>query len=339
MPMNNRKRLLMVMNVLRTETDGDHPLTMSELKRIIEDASGEGLGATALRDDLKFLEQSDDFPVDTYLETNGLPKQYFYDSRLFNLNELRLLIDAVTSARFITKNETSSMIDKLHQLTSTHQSDQLTNHLKVDDLVKSDNQHIKYYIFHIHQAISASKAITFQYGRYNTAKKFVLSRDGTPYTINPYELIWNNDYYYLLGKNPGSGNLRHFRVDRMKNVRPSDETFFRDPSFDATDYLGKLFHMYSGKDEIIEIVFDNHLINVIIDRFGTNVHVTAYNETSFLLKTRATVSEGLLRWVLTWGSDAKVLKPNSLVEKMQSEAEKMRALYFEESGVNMDPFQ
>jgi len=133
----------MVMDVLRRETDGDHPLMMRELKRKMEDLSGEDLGGTGLREDLRFLEQSDYFPVDTYLETNGLAKQYFYDSRMFNLNELRLLIDAITSARFITKKETSNMIDKLLKLTSIHQTKQLSNHLKIDDLVKSDNQQIK----------------------------------------------------------------------------------------------------------------------------------------------------------------------------------------------------
>jgi len=192
----------------------------------------------------------------------------------------------------------------------------------------------KYFIFHIHQAISASKTITFQYGRYNTEKKFVLSRDGTYYNINPYELIWNNDYYYLVGKKQDTGDLRHFRVDRIKNVSVTQDLFVRDPLFNPSDYVGKLFHMYSGDDEMVEIVFDNHLINVIIDRFGTSVHVTSYSETSFLLKTRATVSEGLLRWVLTWGSDAKVLKPDSLVEKIQSEAEKMIAQYSKDSSTN-----
>lgn len=152
----------------------------------MEDLSEEGLEEIGLKDDLRFLEQSDDFSIDTYLETNGLAKQYFYDSRTFTLNELRLLIEAVTSARFITKNETNSMIDKLLQLTSIHHTNQLSNHLKVADLVKSDNQQIKYFIFDIHQAISASKTITL----YNTEKKYVLSRDGTYYNMNPYELIW-----------------------------------------------------------------------------------------------------------------------------------------------------
>ncbi|ADU29407.1 helix-turn-helix transcriptional regulator [Evansella cellulosilytica] len=325
--LSNRRRLLMLMEILRMETDEEHELSVRQLKAAFWGKTEADLGERGLQDDLRELVDSDVFPVVMNHNGNGFPKYYSHQERLFEVNELRLLVDAVSSARFISRSDTEKLIGKIKQLTSKHMARQLKNMVLVDEAVKSENNHIKYYISDIHQAITEQKEIAFQYGRYNTRKQFILSRNGDSYQVKPYALIWNNDFYYLIGKYGAADEIRHYRVDRMRHVLKTEVSYVYDETFHLSEYVNQLFHMYSGDDQYIEIVFDNHLINVIIDRFGLNVAIKKYDENSFVLSTKAVISEGLVRWILTWGSDAKVLKPKSLVANIAVEAEKIYRNY------------
>lgn len=155
----------------------------------------------------------------------------------------------------------------------------------------------------------------------------MFSRKGDCYYVKPLALVWNNQFYYLIGEYEQEGDIRHYRVDRMRNVAALERTFLSNPSFDVSKYTNKLFHMYSGEERNIEIEFDNQLINVVLDRFGVNVPITRHTDQTFRISINAVLSEGLIRWLLTWGGDAKVLNPPSLVERMKAEAEKLGKQY------------
>ncbi|MBU9720271.1 MULTISPECIES: helix-turn-helix transcriptional regulator [Bacillaceae] len=326
--LTNRDRMLKVIEILYRETDVNHQLKLHELKEAIELETNLDVGGDkGLRSDLDTLVQSKTFSVVMNHDGEGLPMFYSYQERLFEVNELRLLLDAVTSARFISNTDTYRLIDKIKKLASKHAAKDLENKVLIDKTVKSKNKYMKFYINNIHLAITERKLIQFKYGKYNTDKEFVLSRKGIYYLVQPYALYWNNDFYYLIGKYGEEEQIRHYRIDRMVDVQKTDVHFTFDESFNMTEYVNQLFHMYAGEEKYIEIVFDNHLINVIIDRFGLKADIKKYDEHSFKLKTKAVISEGLIRWLLTWGSDAKVLNPKTLVDKMAEEAEKMYRLY------------
>ena len=322
-----KQRLLELMEILRTKTDEENELSFRQIKDLMEQRLSAEVGESGLQTDLKELINSRYFDVTVNYEGNGLSKYYSHQFRQFEINELRLLIDAVSSARFINNEKTEKLIGKIKRLTSENLAEQLKNEVVVNDTVTSDNKRINTYIHFIHQAITEGSTITFQYGRYNTKKEFILSRDGDRYELKPYALLWNNDFYYLIGKYGPDEEVRHYRVDRMREVVKTDVSFTIDREFNLSEYANQLFHMYSGDAQYVEIVFDNQLINVIIDRFGLDVNIYKHDETSFKLLTKAVISEGLVRWILTWGSDAKVLKPEALVEKIAEEAEKMYRNY------------
>lgn len=260
-------------------------------------------------------------------EKNGLEKYYSHQNRLFELHELRVLVDAVSSARFITSAETEELIKKLKKLTSVYLAKQLENRILLTEGTKTENSFVKHSIHTLHEAIWDRRVIQFQYGRYNVEKEFQLSRNGDFYYVKPLGLVWNNQYYYLIGEYEPEGDIRHYRVDRMRKVTALEKNFLPNPDFDVSKYTNKLFHMYSGEERNIEIEFDNHLINVVIDHFGVNVPITRHTENTFRISTPAVISDGLVRWILTWGGDAKVLNPPALVERMKAEAEKLWKQY------------
>ncbi|MDQ0257838.1 putative DNA-binding transcriptional regulator YafY [Evansella vedderi] len=326
--LSNRKRLLLLMEILKKYTDSDHQLTVQEIVELFEENYELEVNSVGIKNDLKELETINSFAVIPDQEANGLPIYYSYQNRPFEFHELRLMIDAISSAKFITKSDTEKIIERLKKLTSTYLAELLENRILLAEHSKSENNNVKYIISDLHDAISNQTIVEFRYGRYNMNKQFVLSNNGNVYRVKPYALVWNHDYYYLIGEYIPKKQIRHYRVDRIdKGIIKTEETFLTDVNFDISRYTEKLFHMYSGEEISIEMEFAAGLVNVVIDRFGRKADIRPVDDSRFKLFTRGIISEGLVRWILTWGSDAKVLHPPKLVEMIKGEVEKMHQNY------------
>ncbi|WP_420796926.1 helix-turn-helix transcriptional regulator [Alkalihalobacterium alkalinitrilicum] len=321
--LSTKQRLLKIQDLLKKYTDEHHQLTIKELVDLFYTKTEQTVGHKAVRDDLRELAESGLFDVIENHEKNGVEKYYSHQTRLFEIHELRLLIDAVSSAKFITKAETENLVKKLKKLTSIELAKQLENRILLPEGTKSGNKEVRKTINVLHEAIWKKQVIQFQYGKYNNSKDFQLSRNGDGYSVKPYALVWNNEFYYLIGEFQPEGDIRHYRIDRMRNVEITNRTFLIDPHFDISRYTQTLFHMYSGEERSIEIEFVNQLLNVVIDRFGLDVNIRPHTEETFRITTNAVISDGLVRWLLTWGSDAKVISPPSLVTRMKAEAGKL----------------
>jgi predicted DNA-binding transcriptional regulator YafY len=324
---DNKERLLRLMTIFTQETDEDHELSLDEITLRFKQIYGPDvkLNKNSLKDDINHL-INHSFDVTINQEKDGLPKYYSHQYRLFELHELRMLIDAVVSAKFITKQETRQLIDKIRKLTSSHQGKKLQNEIQVDSSIKSESPFIRLAIHDLHQAISERRIITFQYGRYDIDKKFNLSHGGSLYKVKPYALTWANDFYYLFAYYYDAGEIRHYRVDRLRNVEVMNESFPYE-AFDVSKYVQSTFHMFAGDEEWIKIKFHNQLINVIIDKFGKNVDIKKQDEDHFILSTKARISGGLVNWILSFGSKAKVISPVSLSDTVKQEIVNMNKLY------------
>lgn len=325
--LSSKQRLIKLQELLRKHTDEENQLKLDEILDLFYEEYKIHAGKKAIRDDLKELEESDLFDVTVNQEKDGVEKFYSHQQRLFEIHELRLLIDAVSSAKFISTKETEDLVDKIKQLTSVHQAKQLGNRIILPENSKNENTKIKYTIHMLHAAILSNYYIQFKYGRYNLQKEFKLSHDGDFYQLKPYALVWHNNFYYLIGEYLPTEEIRHYRVDRMRDVFALDETFVPDTGFDISKYTEKLFHMYSGEEALVEVEFNAYMINVVIDRFGRGVNIRPVGEDKFRISTQAIISDGLVRWLMTWGSDAKVLTPQSLVERIKDEVEKFYRVY------------
>ncbi|MGM0854302.1 MAG: helix-turn-helix transcriptional regulator [Bacillota bacterium] len=324
---DNKERVLRLMSILSEETDEDHELSLDDIILRFKQMFGPEvkLNKHSLKDDLEHLIRNN-FDVTINQEKEGLPKYYSHQYRLFELYELRMLIDAVVSAKFISKKETRQLTGKIKKLTSLHQGKKLHNEIEIDSSIKSESPYIRLAIHDIHEAIAERRMITFQYGRFDVKKQFNLSHEGKLYKVKPYALAWANDFYYLIAYYFEADEIRHYRVDRLRNVEPLSETFPYEP-FDVSKYVQSTFHMFAGDEEWIKVSFQNHLINVIIDKFGKDVDIQRDGENHFILTTKALVSSGLVNWILNFGSQARVLSPPSLVDTVKTEVTKLYSLY------------
>ena len=330
----DRKRFLKVIEALERNTFENQGMTITQIGNYLNESNIE-TGQKGIRNDLKFLESNQSTKkIKSYRESQRAEKYYWLESHLFELHELRFLMDAISAARFISEDNTNMLIKKLKCLTSDQLAEKLENEL-VNSEMKISTPYFSENIQTVHEAVRQQKVLSFCYGRYNVAKEFVLSSDNTgdikEYHVYPYGVIWSQEYYYLIAAIGDERKLVHYRIDRMRAVDIGSEKFVPDPSFNLYHYRSKIFHMYPGEELSIEVVFDNHLINVVIDRFGTGANIKEVSSNHFRLITPAIISDGLVRWLLTWGSDAKVIYPPKLVTRMKEEASKFAAIYNDES--------
>jgi predicted DNA-binding transcriptional regulator YafY len=261
-------------------------------------------------------------------EGNGHPTYYGYIDRLFEIHELKMLMDAVTAARFIPMNDTRNLLNKIKKLTSKNLARKLNNQLYIDENLKVKTLQVRYSIDKIHNSIASRTEIHFQYGRYDLNKKIVLSKDGQTYHVKPYALLWHNDFYYLIGKYNSTNEIRHFRVDRLVNVQETSIPYTTE-NFDIKNYMPSVFNMYGGEteEEIVKINVKNSLLNAMIDRFGLGIDLKIVNSDTFQVRFKAKVNEGLKKWVMEWGCEVEVVSPESLRSDIKKEISKMIEIY------------
>ena len=253
---NQKLKLLYLAKIFSEETDEDHGLTMPQIIRQLE-----GYGVSAERKTLyQDFEALKDFGMDIISCQDGRTYTYHLVSREFELAELKLLVDCVQSSKFISEKKSNTLIRKLEQLTSRYEAEQLQRQVLISGRVKSMNESSYYTVDDIHNAISLDRQIRFRYVNWTVDKVESLRRDGKWYQVSPWHLRWDDEYYYLIAFNSETGDIRHYRVDKMKNVTITDLP--RDGkeqlrSFNPADYSRKLFGMYSGETRHVTIRGEN----------------------------------------------------------------------------------
>lgn len=326
MKQSNNYRLLQLKDLLFQETDEDHELDIYEIKeKLVQIMEVRNIDHRTIKNDLEALDQMD---FDIIQNRRKFGKIFYsHQAKLFETYQIRLLVDAILSARFITPKEKGMLIDKLKELTSVHIRNTLPGPILFSQTVNIDYELIKLNIDRLHHAITSKRVVSYQYGDFNVQKEFEYRRNGDLYYVEPYALIWQNDLYYLIGKFQETNEIRHYRLDRIRSIDILEETFIKDKRFELQQYVDNTFHMYSGEELRMEIRFENSLINAILDRFGMDVSVQEDGEGHFILTTKAKLSDGLLSWILKWGQRAQVLSPESLVERVKHEIKNMSTNY------------
>lgn len=320
--------LLNLIDCLTRYTSKDNPKTLKEIHEFFLEEYDSGVSISNTRKRLESLVQEESIftVVKDKNVTNYKENVYYLSTTLFELYELRYLMDAVSSARFISKEETKGLIYKLRTLTDEETSKRLSNELIPSD-TKVNAPQFAEYIQTIHEAIKEKRWLSFRYGRFDVNKEFKLSREGNEYEVKPYGVVWNQEYYYLIAFEKSKQSIIHYRIDRMRDVLKSEKKWGDEKGFKLKEYVSQLFHMYSGEKSNIAVEFDNHLINVVIDRFGLNASIKPMDDKKFLLEFEGIVSQGLVRWLLTWGADAKAIHPEKLVDDMKKEIARYDGLY------------
>lgn len=308
-----KPRVLCLLKLLERYTDEDHQLTTSKLSSLLEKEYGLTVHRITFKKDIESL-QAMGYDI---VETRSSQNKYFLGARDFELPELKLLIDAVESSKFITSTKSKELIEKIHNLTSIHQVEKLKRNNYVVKNVKPNNEQIYYIVDAINDAINANKQISFQYYDYTGLKKKVLKNKGEIYKLSPYHLVWNGDYYYVLGYSEKREKVISFRVDRIANVPNilDKDNLPKPKDFDLNEFTKSVFFMYGGDKVQVNLRCENSLMKTIIDRFGEEVTTLAYDMESFRVVLDIEASPTFYGWVFGFGGRIEILSPQSVKDE------------------------
>ena len=323
---NQKFKLYRLAQIMQEKTDEEHYITMPEIMKSLAeyDITADRKSIYADLRDLSAL------GVEVEGEPTGNRYHYHVVNRPFELPELKLLVDAIQSSKFITEKKSNTLIKKLEKLVSKYDAQKLQRQVYVSGRIKTMNESIYYTVDAIHNAISENKKIRFQYYQWNVKKEMELRHNGAWYHISPWGLSWDDENYYLVGYDSDAEKIKHYRVDKMLHIKLSGESregkeYFK--KLDMADYAKKSFGMFGGKERTVKLLVKNSLAGVIIDRFGKNVMLIPAADGHFTVNVAVHVSRQFLGWVFSLGEDIKIIGPDDVVEQMKIEIERLLKQY------------
>ena len=325
-------KILYLMKAFLERTDEKHTMTIRDLITYL-DSFGVSAERKAIYDDIECLRI---FGMDI-VSRREKPSGFYLASREFELAELKILVDAVQSSRFITSRKSLQLIHKLENLTSIYDAQKLQRQVFVENRLKTVNENVYYSVDMIHDAISDNHQISFQYYEWTVSREMRLRRNGERYHVSPWELIWKDENYYLVGLDEKSGIVKHYRVDKMlrldveKKSRNGSEIF---QNFDASAFAARTFGMFGGREEMLRMDFDNSLVGVVIDRFGQDIMLHRKDAEHFTVFVRVNVSSQFFGWLAGLGTGAEVITPEKVREEYREFLQNALENYRQQPGRN-----
>ncbi len=309
----SKLRLLYTGKILFQLTDENNPLSTVQIIDILKDEYGISAHRTTVAKDVDILRE---YGVDI-CKIESTQNKYFIANREFEMPELRLLMDAVASSKFMTDKKRRKLEAKISKLASVSQAAELKSSIFIGQPTKTDNEKIYYIIDTINEAIRLSKKISFQYFQYDANKCRVLKNDGEEYVFSPYTLVWNGDFYYAVGYSDKHGDMGSFRVERIADIPQilSEDATVHPQDFDITGYLKTLFRMYNSEEIEVSLLCHNDTMNSVIDHFGIDIPVVKCGEDYFSTKVIAPASPIFFRWVFGFGGDIRIEGPEEVRNK------------------------
>ena len=309
---SNKGRLLFLLRYLQQNTDDQHLVTTPALLSVLESA-GYPVDRKTLYDDINVLKE--DFDIDIITEKHR-GNEYFIGGREFELPELKLLIDAVASSRFISAKESRKLIDKLSSQASIWQKGDLEPRITIGERIKAPETRIYYTIDRLNSAIKHRKQVRFQYTEYDSRRRKILRNGGEVYTNSPYDCLWNDDKYYLIGYSEKHQGLVTFRIDRIVNLEILEEKSLPKPrNYRISDFANKVFRIYDGTLQEVELFCKEPMMKQLVDHFGTDFEVLPAEEGYFTAKIKVSVSRTFFSWLFQFGSDVRIIGPEQVREQ------------------------
>ena len=308
----NKLRLLYIYKHLLQYSDAEHPITTPQLLRFLREEHGMDVNRTTLPGDFAMLEKAGfHFEV-----IRSRQNKYYFDGRLFDMAELKVLIDAISSSKFITEKKSKELIRKLTTLTSEYNAAKLRRHVTVEGRVKSENEKACYILDAVNNAIDKGCKICFQYTEYSNRKRRVMKNKGELYTVSPYALVWDGDFYYMIGWCDNREHMRNFRLDRIyktPTVLEQEEAVPAPENFNLAAYSRKVFRMFGSDEETeVELLCETGMMNGIVDQFGTKVKTKEVDAQHFMVTVTVCPSPTFYRWVFGWNGGIRIIGPETI---------------------------
>ncbi|MCR5311795.1 MAG: WYL domain-containing protein [Lachnospiraceae bacterium] len=314
---NQKFKFTYLMRIMLEKTDDEHSLTMSQ---IMEELAKYDITAERKSIYTDFQDMTDRFGIEIIKEQKGRDVEYHVGARQFELAEVKLLIDAIQSSKFITEKKSRELIAKVKSFVSDYQAGSLQRQVFINDRVKTMNESVYYNVDDIQAALNENKKISFKYYRWNIKRELEPSHNGERLTVSPWALVWDDENYYMVAYDEVDEKIKHYRVDKMMKIALTDEKragkeLFK--NFDMARYSKATFGMYGGEEKRVKIRFKNHLCGVFIDRFGKDISFKAVDEDHCEFYVTVNVSPQFFGWILSLGPDVKILGPEDVAEQIR----------------------
>ena len=319
---NQKLKLYYLNQIMTRKTDDEHRLTMPEILSHLE-RYGITADRKSIYDDFEALR---DLGIDIIMDKEGRSYYYYMGDRAFEMAELKLLVDAVQSSKFITAKKSDELIDKITGLVSEYQAKELRRQVEVQGRIKTMNESIYYIVDELHSAILENKKITFEYLTWNLKKEMVPRREGL-YDESPWALTWDDENYYLIAYDTQEKKIKHFRVDKIRKLTITDKVREGRDVFEAIDmasYINMNFGMFGKAAGVpVHLRFKNDMVGIVIDRFGKDIPIKPSEEEGWS-DTRVTVmiSGQFFGWVFAMGGLVKITGPEDILEMFRKECRK-----------------
>ncbi|MGX8710391.1 MAG: helix-turn-helix transcriptional regulator [bacterium] len=313
MESQTKLRQVFILKTLYDHTDENHCMTISQILQFLKDEYNIESYRKTIKEDIDLLMDAG-YDIEFIKSSQN---QYHVVSRDFDIAELKVLIDAVVSSKFISQSKSQELADKLSKLAGPYMCKELVRNIDVEQRVKGDNRQLLLIVDTINTAINQKKKIAFKYFTYNVRKEKKEKNNGYVYKLSPYKLVWNGDYYYVVGYSEKHEGIGSFRVDRISKIPDiMEEKATPAPrSLDINTYLNAMFRMYNGERRDVELVCDNDVIDSIIDRFGESIAIYANDMESFRIIVNTAVSHVFYSWVFGFGGKVKIKSPADISDK------------------------
>ena len=313
-------KTMAVLDILRENTDDEHGISMPE---IIEKLDAKGIQAER-KSVYKDIETLQEYGFDISGDKVGGKYKYYLLDRNFELPELKLLVDAVQASKFISEKRSNELISKIEKQASKYQAKELHRQVYVANRVKTDYESVYYNIDDINLAINEDSQIEFDYFEWNMDKEMVMRENGHKEKISPWALMWDDENYYMVAFDGESETIKHYRVDKIRHIKLTNE--HRDgklefDGFDMASYAKETFGMFTGEPENVELEFDNGFIGVVLDRFGKDIMVINKGD-KFRVHVDVNLSDQFFGWVMALNEGVKIVGPENVVEAYKEVLEK-----------------
>ncbi len=323
---NQKFKLSYLSRIMLEKTDDEHSLTMPQIMAELEkyDVTAE---RKSIYQDFQDMEK---LGIEIIKEQIGRETYYHVGAREFEVAEVKLLIDAIQSSKFITQTKSRELISKIKKFVSEYQASQLQRQVFINDRVKNMNESVYYNVDDIYTAINDNKKIRFKYYKWSIEKKLVARHNGDWFVVSPWALTWDDENYYMVAFDDLNHKIKHYRVDKMMRISVEDEMregkeVFK--NFDMAAYSKATFGMYSGKKTRVHIQFPNNMCGVFIDRFGKEISFRKVDEDHSTVAVEVAVSHQFFGWIFSLGREVKVVGPDEVVEQMKIAAEEFVGNY------------
>ena len=310
----SKQRMISLYKILSKKTNKDHYLTTNQIIEALDKESGSGVNRNTLTADIKLLIENG-YEIEAIHSTQN---RYYYTGHPFDVPELKLLIDAVASSKFISAKKSKELISKICTLTNDYDAEKLHRNIYLSTQARSDNKSGYAIVDVINDAIDQKNKISFQYVDYNTKGQKFLRHDGETYIVSPYALIYDGDYYYMIGWCDNRGKVENFRLDRIDKTPEmiSGEYVEQPEDFRISEYRKTVFRMF-GNGEPVEVTLQGEQVTMkgLLDQFGKAARIKAIDENTYQAKVKVSTSPTFYRWVFGWEGKMKITGPETVVEE------------------------